>query len=130
MLTNADAGSNGYWRPASHGLPVLGTMFCISVGLIVILQYLAWKGQNEGGLLFASTVRDFSLWQTFVHLYLPVVITILYGLGWTWIDLSVKRLESYFALSQPQGSTADSSILLDYTWAFIAWAPIKAIQRR
>lgn len=105
---------------------MLATVFCTSIILTVALQLLATKSERDGGILFAATVKNFSSGQSFVYIYLPVVITVLYGLVWTWIDLDARRLEPYYAMAESRGATAEKSLFLDYTSVFVAYIPIKA----
>ena len=49
---------------------------------------------------------------------------------WSWIDLDVKRLEAFFLLSKPEGSSGKDSILLSYPVDFLAFVPIKAAKLR
>lgn len=118
------------WSPVSYSLTVLGCLVLTTLGLIVVLQYLSWHSQADGGILFADTVNDLSTSQVFLYLYLPVVITVVYGLVWAWIDLNARRLEPYYAMARASGAKASASILLDYTSDFIAFVPLKAARHR
>lgn len=114
------------WKPVTVGPSVLALVILFSIGLIVAVQLLLNKSLSAGGILFARSADDFTAAQTFVYLYLPVVLALIYGLVWTWIDLNARRLEPYFAMSHRKGASAEASIFLDYTSTFIAFVPFKA----
>lgn len=114
------------WRPKAHGLLTLSLVALTSLSLVIVLQYLVWQGNVKGGILLAPTINDFTAIQTFVYLYLPVVCILVYGMVWTWIDLTAKRLEPYYAMAKPGGAEAQTSLMLDYTSDFILLVPFKA----
>lgn len=73
---------------------VLATTICWA--LIAILQFFLTKSQNEGGIIFAPKVNDLPLRQSFVFLYLPTVIAVLFSIYIVWIDIDAKRYEPYY----------------------------------
>ena len=68
--------------------------------------------------------------QEFTYLYLPTIIAVIGSMIWSWIDLDVKRLESFFQLSKPDGALGSDSVLLSYPVDFLAFVPITAARRR
>ena len=98
--------------------------------LIVIIQLLLIRSKKNSGLLFASNINDLPLSKTFNYLYLPTIISVLYGFVWTWIDLDIRRLEPFYQLSKPSGATGQESLLLHYPVDFLASVPIKAVKFR
>lgn len=62
--------------------------------------------------------------------YFPTLISVLYGLLWTWIDHDIKRLEPYYQLSKPGGALARDSLLLNYPYSLVATVPITAFRRK
>ena len=64
------------------------------------------------------------------YLYLPTIVSVLYGMAWAWVDLDVKRLEPYFQLSQSDGALAEDSILTSYPQDYLPLIPLKAIKPR
>lgn len=114
-------------------LPVLGSVFVVTLVLIAgleLLSQISMNNGNGGGLVFAKTVDDIPMGYTFVYLYLPTVVAVIYSMTWSWIDLDTKRLEPWFQLSKPEGATAEHSILLQYPFDFLPLVPIKAARRR
>ncbi|KFY15096.1 hypothetical protein V492_02234 [Pseudogymnoascus sp. VKM F-4246] len=123
------------WKPATLRFPVLGSIFTVTVLMIIVLETLAYisvgkNNSNGGGLAFAATVDDISTIATVSYLYLPTVIAVLYGMVWNWVDLDSKRLEAWFQLSKPEGASAEDSLLLQYPFDFLPFVPIRAARRK
>ncbi|OBT58286.1 hypothetical protein VE04_01473 [Pseudogymnoascus sp. 24MN13] len=123
------------WKPATLRFPVLGSIFTVTVLMIIGLEILAYlsigkNNSNGGGLSFAATVDDISTIATVSYLYLPTVIAVIYSIIWSWIDLDSKRLEPWFQLSKPDGAAAEDSLLLQYPFDFLPFVPIRAARRR
>ncbi|KFY51237.1 hypothetical protein V496_08896 [Pseudogymnoascus sp. VKM F-4515 (FW-2607)] len=123
------------WKPATLRFPVLGSIFTVTVLMIIGLEILAYlsigkNNSNGGGLAFAATVDDISTVATVSYLYLPTVIAVIYSMVWSWVDLDSKRLEPWFQLSKPEGAAAEDSILLQYPFDFLPFVPIRAARRR
>jgi hypothetical protein len=68
--------------------------------------------------------------DNFLYRFSPTIITVLYGIGWSWVDLDIKRLEPWFQLAQDGGSSARASLLLQYPVNFLLFVPFKAAQCR
>lgn len=118
------------WRPLSYSLPVLSLWVLVSLLLIIGLQLLSWKSKKDGGILFALTVKDFTISQRFIYLYLPVLVFVAHGLCWTWIDQNAKRLEPFHSLAETKRAAAHVSVNLDYNSTFMFMVPIKAAKFR
>jgi hypothetical protein len=110
--------------------PFLVIVITFSISLIVILQVLLLRSQRDNGVLFASNINDLPLRNTFQFLYLPTVLSIIYGFVWTWIDLDVRRLEPFYQLARPGGAIGKESLLLHYPVDFLASVPLKALKFR
>lgn len=80
--------------------------------------------------MFATSTNEIPIAQSFLYLYLPTIIALLYSIFWSWIDLQIKRLEPYFQLSKPGGASGKDSLLLQYPFDFIPFVPITAIKNR
>lgn len=128
-------GRKDLWKPASLKIPVLGSLFLVSLGLIGLLEFLAHlasrnNNENDGGLTFAESEEELSNGVEFLYFYLPTIIAVLYGMVWAWIDLDVKRLEPWYQLARPEGATAENSMLLKYQFNFAGFVPHRALKRR
>ena len=80
--------------------------------------------------MFAKDGASLDPGQEFTYLYLPTIIAVIGSMIWSWIDLDVKRLESFFQLSKPDGASGSDSVLLSYPVDFLAFVPITAARRR
>lgn len=118
------------WKPLTLRTPFLASTIASSLALVLVLQWLLYQSQSNGGIIFAPDVNKIPLNQSFGYLYAPTIIAVCYSFTWTWIDLDVKRLEPYYELSKPQGAMAEKSLLLNYPFDFIASVPLKAARNR
>lgn len=118
------------WRPITLRLTVLGSLILATTGLIAAIQCLQYISRRDQGILFAKDIDDIPLRRSFCYLYLPTIISVLYSIIWTWVDLDVKRLEPFFQLSRPGGVQGSESILLSYPLEFLAMLPFTAFKRK
>ncbi|KAK6440034.1 hypothetical protein LTR95_003733, partial [Oleoguttula sp. CCFEE 5521] len=118
------------WKPITLRLPYLSSLILITLALIAIIQWLLLRSRADQGILFAPNINELPLRTSFLYLYLPTLIPVIYSFLWTWVDLDVKRLEPFFQLSKTGGATAEQSILLHYPFDFLASVPLKAVRRK
>jgi hypothetical protein len=118
------------WKPVGLRLSFLVFVLLVTSALIVVLQWLLYKSQTTGGVLFAPSIYDLPLSKTFGYLYAPTIIAVIYGLLWSWIDLDIKRMEPYYQLCSPDGALAEDSLLLQYPFDFVALVPFQAVRRK
>lgn len=116
--------------PATQRAPLLLTVAAGCIVLLVLLEVLSHKNARDGAIMFASNGQSLSSGQEFTYLYLPTIIAVIGSMIWSWIDLDVKRLESFFQLSKPGGASGSDSVLLSYPVDFLALVPITATRRR
>ena len=107
-------------------LTVVLLFLIICIGSLVSLTV---RSTQNGGIMFFDS-PEFPLVVTFLTLYLPTVLAILFGLCWSWVDLDVKRLEPFFQMSKPGGARAVDSVLLHYPFEYLAVVPIQALRKR
>ncbi|OCL06176.1 hypothetical protein AOQ84DRAFT_82899 [Glonium stellatum] len=115
------------WKPTALRTPVLVFAIISSWLLIVILQLLLAKSRRDRGIFFAVDTNNIPLSNSFLYLYLPTVIAVIYSIFWSWIDIETKRLEPYYQLSKPGGSLGKDSLLLRYPFDFLPFVPVNAI---
>ncbi|KAH0163256.1 hypothetical protein KCU67_g5624, partial [Aureobasidium melanogenum] len=118
------------WKPISLRLPFLTFVLLATCALIVVLQWLLYKSQTDGGVIFAPNIDDLPLSKTFGYLYAPTIVAVIYGLLWSWVDLDIKRMEPYYQLCSTDGALAEDSLLLQYPFDFIALVPFQAARRK
>jgi len=116
--------------PITLTAPFLLSVILIAIGLIVLVVWLLRESNADQGILFAPNINDLPLRKSFLYLYLPTLVSVIYSFLWTWIDLDVKRLEPFFQLPKPGGASAENSILLHYPFDILAMVPIKALKRK
>ncbi|KAI1323754.1 hypothetical protein F5Y16DRAFT_424670 [Xylariaceae sp. FL0255] len=118
------------WKPWTLRSSALLSFASLSLLLAATIELARQRAQKDGGLALSTTDDAISEPTIVAFLYIPSLIFILYCLLFDWIDLDVKRLQPWVALSQPGGATAEDSVLLEYPFDFIAAVPFKAARRR
>jgi hypothetical protein len=101
----------------------------VSLALIAVIEYLAQESQKHGGLLLSASDEG-STGATFCTQYAPTIVAVLYSLTFTWIDLDIRRIQPWLELSRPEGAPADSTLLLDYPFEFLALIPLKSWKKK
>ena len=118
------------WKPLALRAPVLIITIAICWSLIAVLQILLTRSQRDSGVIFAPKINDLPLNQTFLYLYFPTIVAVLFSIYWTWIDLETKRMEPYYQLSKENGALGKDSLLLHYPFDFLPLVPLKACRDR
>ncbi|KAI9874761.1 MAG: hypothetical protein M1830_009309, partial [Pleopsidium flavum] len=120
------------WRPLTMRQPYTILLVLISLGLAGTQEWLyqrsAWYARQNppSGILEFKSPQDVSPWSFFCWRYLPTIIFVSYGVLWQIVDYQVKRLEPYYQLSKPSGSTAAKSLNVDYLTFYNFLTPFKA----
>jgi len=118
------------WKSTALRAPVLIFTILLCWTIIAVLQYLLVCSQRDNGIIFAPKINDLPLSRTFLYLYFPTIIAVIFSIYWAWIDLETKRLEPYYQLSKEDGALGKDSLLLHYPFDFIPWVPFKAAKDR
>lgn len=122
------------WKPFSMRSPFIILLILTSLTLAGVQEWLCQKSlsleKEVKGLLSFNNTADVSLGAFFAWQYMPTILFVAYGVLWQIVDYETKRLEPYYQLSRPNGSTAAMSLNLDYvtTWAY--FVPYKAFRYR
>ena len=119
-----------YWTPPALRAPVLIFTIAICWALIVVLEYLLFVSRRDSGLIFAPIINDLPLRRTFLYLYFPTILAVVFSIYWAWIDLETKRMEPYYQLSKKDGALGKDSLLLQYPFSFIPFVPFRALRDR
>jgi len=80
--------------------------------------------------MFAPKINDLPLSKTFLYLYFPTILAVIFSIYWAWIDLETKRMEPYYQLSKKDGALGKDSLLLQYPFSFIPFVPFRALRNR
>jgi hypothetical protein len=83
---------------------------------------------RDSGLIFARSINALPLRDTFPYLYFPTIVAVVFSIYWAWIDLETKRMEPYYQLSKENGALGKDSLLLQYPFSFLPFAPIRAFR--
>jgi hypothetical protein len=81
-------------------------------------------------LIFAPVISALPLRDTFLYLYFPTIVAVLFSIYWAWIDLETKRMEPYYQLSKENGALGKDSLLLQYPFSFLPFVPIRAFKEK
>lgn len=109
---------------------VLVPMAIWTAALAAVIEFFAQKSNREGGLSLSRTVDDIPKVARFSYEFLPTILAVILSIAWTWIDLDVKRIQPWLALSKEGGARVQDSLTLDYPYDFVALAPYKSAKRR
>jgi hypothetical protein len=120
------------WKPVSMRSYYILMLIGVSLGLGIFQEWLcrhsiALEKDNRGILEF-DEVSKVPLFTFFAWHYLPTLIFVAYGVLWSIMDFDIKRLEPYYQLSQPTGSTAAASLNLDHLTAWSYFIPFTAMK--
>jgi len=109
--------------------PILASFILTSLFLAGIIEFLSQKSLREGGLALSPDANPTPAVVVYTR-YVPTIIAVIYSLWWTWIDLDIRRMQPWLELSRAGGASAESSLLLDYPFEFLAFIPFKAGKRK
>ncbi|KAL3425230.1 hypothetical protein PVAG01_04511 [Phlyctema vagabunda] len=62
--------------------------------------------------------------------FLPLILAVVFTFPWRILDTTIREMEPYYQLQNPEGVNAKNSILLDYTTSYFITTPFKSIYRR
>lgn len=118
------------WRPWPLrqwfliSFPVLCALLCITIEVII-------QGCHGGCHVFGPySAADHSWMTSFAYSQMPTILSLALNLLWGLPHHNVMRLEPYFRMSTPGGTTAEDSIFLQYPYIFPVYVPYKAMKRR
>jgi hypothetical protein len=105
-------------------------MISVTILLMTVLVVFQIQSTRNDGIFFANSIDDMPARYIFIENYLPTIVSVLYSLAWSWIDLDVKRLEPWYRLSSEAGAIGADSVLLDYPTEFLPFVPLKSLKRK
>ncbi|KAK2761211.1 hypothetical protein FQN54_001732 [Arachnomyces sp. PD_36] len=122
------------WKPFSMRSPFIALLILTSLTLAGVQEWLCQRSisleKKVEGLLSFNSTAEVSLGAFFAWQYMPTMLFVAYGVLWQIADYETKRLEPYYQLSQPNGSTAGMSLNLDYVTMWAYFVPYKAFRYR
>lgn len=122
------------WKPVSMRSYYILMLVGVSLGLGIFQEWLCRHSQaleaDGQGILQFDNAASVPLFYFITWHYMPTLIFVVYGVLWSIMDFDIKRLEPYYQLSQPSGSTAAASLNLDHLTAWSYFVPFTAIKLR
>jgi hypothetical protein len=118
------------WQPLTLKGVLLVPVVIFTAVIAIGLGLLQWWNFKHKGVFVADVSGKLPAFTNFLFQYFPIMIVVLYGLLWSWIDLDIKRLEPWFQLANSRGSRAEASLLLHYPVEFLPFVPFRAWKRR
>ena len=120
------------WKPFSMRSPYILLLIVISIGLSGVQEWLCQRSMSlekvNDAILKFNHVSEVTTWNFFCWKYLPTLIFVSYGVFWQIMDFDIRRLEPFYQLSKPNGSTAEGSLNLDYLTMWSFFVPWKAFR--
>lgn len=127
ILASAD---KTHWRPLTQRLTTLAATTLITLillGLVIVLHYLDYR---HGAIFTLQTSESLSVLTNFQVRYLPTILTVLYGMWISSIDLDVRRLEPWYNLSCDPNPHHSSPLLCTYDVDFVLTVVVRAFRNR
>ena len=111
-------------------IPVLASFALSSLLIAAAVELLAQISQRRGGFALSDSPKNLKEPRIFVLTLIPTIVSVVYSLCWSWIDLDVKRFQPWVELSKDDGTTAEKSLFLEYKYDLIPLAAFKSAKRR
>jgi hypothetical protein len=123
FLAQTSTSNQPSWRPLILK-PIIAILFSLTILILVaVLEILVYISRNHSGFPIPPTALYFPV------TYTPVALIIFVGWVWQILDLEVKKLVPWLALSK--GPTAlEDSLLLDYIGANPFSTIINGVRRK
>ena len=119
----------GWYPPALHWWVLVPTaLICWTT--IAILQYYLHRSQIDGEVIYAPSVNQLPLRQSFVFLYMPTIVAVTFSIFIVWLDHDAKRFEPHRYLLKAGGALGKDSLLLHCPFDFVPFVPFTAARRR
>ncbi|OGM46664.1 hypothetical protein ABOM_004685 [Aspergillus bombycis] len=117
------------WRPATLRSIYLGSLAGLMLTMLITIAGIYLGSAARGGLAIFSSTDDIATAQQVAYTYVPMVMGVIIGVMWSFTEYDALRLEPYFLLSNPKGTSADV-LLLNYVFGHFTTTPFKAARNR
>jgi hypothetical protein len=97
--------------------------------MFVTIEGIRMGSEARGGLAVFNSDEDISASRQVAYTYVPMILGVLIGVMWSFTEYDALRLEPYFLLSRPEGSSADV-LLLNYVFGHFTTTPFRAARNR
>ncbi|KAI2640020.1 hypothetical protein GGS21DRAFT_504642 [Xylaria nigripes] len=106
------------WKPFFIRWPYLIFMVILSILLAIVQETIYHLSRRQGGLFHFTNTQDFDPGLYAVFKFVPIIITVIYGVLWQLADSEIRRLEAFYQMSKEGGASAAESINMDYISPF------------
>ncbi|KAE8396355.1 hypothetical protein BDV23DRAFT_143895 [Aspergillus alliaceus] len=117
------------WRPATLRGPYLGSLGGLMLAMLISLGGVYLGSAARGGLAVFSSTEDIAPAKQVAYTFVPMVLGVIIGVMWSFTEYDALRLEPYFLLSNPKGTSADV-LLLNYVFGHFTTTPFRAARNR
>ncbi|KAF7596813.1 hypothetical protein BBP40_012412 [Aspergillus hancockii] len=117
------------WRPATLRGRYLAVLTGLLLAMFVTIEGIRMGSEARGGLAVFSSDEDISVSRQVAYTFVPMILGVLVGVMWSFTEYDALRLEPYFLLSGPEGSSADV-LLLNYVFGHFTTTPFRAARNR
>ncbi|KAK4121033.1 hypothetical protein N657DRAFT_636082 [Parathielavia appendiculata] len=117
------------WRPFSMTWPYLLLLVILSLGLGAGVEGL-YQSSTHIPLVSFHSPSQIPTAEYFAVKFLPMIVTVCYGVLWQITNFEVMRLEPFYQLSKEGGALAAESLNVDYLTQFNLFRPIRALRYR
>ncbi|KKA31240.1 hypothetical protein TD95_002740 [Thielaviopsis punctulata] len=102
------------WKPFSMRPMYLWFLVSLSFSLALTLEICIHIWHSGNPLYTTDAGRGMSRGAIFSTRFLPILVSVIFGVVWQMTDYEVKRLEAFYQMSRPGGALASRSINVDY----------------
>lgn len=117
-----------YWIPFSLRRPALISLAAFLLILAIACEFIRSYSNRHQGLIHLNTYRALGL-TAGLFVYVPTGLAVLVVALWNICTLDILRLEPYFQLAKPEG-TSGAALFTNYCFSYGILAPIRAFQNR
>lgn len=117
-----------YWIPFSLRRPALMSLAALLLILAVACEFIRSYSNCHQGLIHLNTYRALGL-TAGLFVYVPTGLAVLVVALWNICTLDVLRLEPYFQLAKPEG-TSGAALFTNYCFSYGILAPIRAFRNK
>lgn len=117
-----------YWLPFSLRRPFLLSLAILFLLMAIAGEVMRQYSNHHHGLIHLSTYKALGLASGLV-VYVPTTIAVLLVTLWNICALDVLRLEPYFQLAKPEG-TSGVVLFTNYCFTYGILAPIRAFRNQ
>ncbi|KAL2890186.1 hypothetical protein HOO65_020728 [Ceratocystis lukuohia] len=113
------------WKPFTMGRKYISFLIVLTLGLTIGVE-VTYKVNHGSDVARFTTPDKLPSGTYFVVKFLPIIVSVIYGVLWQLIDYDVKRLEPFHQLSLEGGALASRSLNIDYITDTNILMPIQA----